>query len=196
MNHPETSPDAELLLRFARAGHEAGYPTADLEERVLALARAVGLEDAQISVTPTVIDVTVGSLRAQRSSHPAGSAECSRPRRHRDWTTSCRTFSENRLDTDGALTWLDALRGQPLRRPWPTLLAAYAVAGTALTPVLGGGWREAVTAALVGLIVRAVAIATRGVVRAEPVPLPIAAVSASFRRPRSQSSESTPHRIS
>ncbi len=57
----------EFLLRFARAGHEAGYPTADLEERVLALAGAVGLEDAQISVTPTVIDVTVGSLRAQRS---------------------------------------------------------------------------------------------------------------------------------
>ena len=52
---------------FVRAGHEAGYPTADLEERVLALARALGLEDAQISVTPTVIDVTVGSLGAQRS---------------------------------------------------------------------------------------------------------------------------------
>jgi uncharacterized membrane protein YjjB (DUF3815 family) len=67
-----------------------------------------------------------------------------------------------------------------LRRPWPILLAAYAVAGTALTPVLGGGWREAVTAALVGLIVEAVAIATRGVVRAEPIAAPIAAVSASF----------------
>ena len=63
----ETTQDAELLLRFTRAGHEAGYPTADLEERVLALARTVGLEDTQISVTPTVIDLTVGPLRAQRS---------------------------------------------------------------------------------------------------------------------------------
>ena len=67
MSQPDTTQDAELLLRFTRAGHEAGYPTADLEERVLALARTVGLEDAQISVTPTVIDVTVGQLRSQRS---------------------------------------------------------------------------------------------------------------------------------
>ena len=67
MSQPETTQDAELLLRFTRAGHEAGYPTADLEERFHALARAVGLEDAQISVTPTVIDLTVGPLRAQRS---------------------------------------------------------------------------------------------------------------------------------
>ena len=67
MSQPDTTQDAELLLRFARAGHEAGYPTADLEDRVLALAHAVEIEDAQISVTPTVIDVTVGQLRSQRS---------------------------------------------------------------------------------------------------------------------------------
>ncbi|MGH3018952.1 MAG: hypothetical protein ACRDNR_02175, partial [Gaiellaceae bacterium] len=47
-----TSSETELLLRFARAGHQAGYPTAELEERALALARAIGLEEAQISVTP------------------------------------------------------------------------------------------------------------------------------------------------
>jgi uncharacterized membrane protein YjjP (DUF1212 family) len=180
VNHPGTTPDAELLLRFARVGHEAGYPTADLEERILALARAVGLEDAQISVTPTVIDVTVGPLRAQRSYtlrvRPSA-VDLDRVARLDDLVQD---ILEGRLDTDGALTWLEALRDLPLRRPWPILLAAYAVAGAALTPVLGGGWREAVTAALVGLIVGAVAIATRGVVRAEPIAAPIAAVSASF----------------
>jgi len=180
VNHPETTPDAELLLRFARVGHEAGYPTADLEERVLALARAVGLEGAQISVTPTVIDVTVGSLRAQRSYtlrvRPSA-VDLDRIARLDDLVDD---ILQGRLGTDGALTSLEALREQPVRRPWPTLLAAYAVAGTALTPILGGGWREAVTAALVGLIVGAVAISTRGVVRAEPIAAPIAAVLASF----------------
>ena len=34
---PPEAPATELLLRFARTGHDAGYPTADLEERVLAL---------------------------------------------------------------------------------------------------------------------------------------------------------------
>ena len=180
VSQPETTQDAELLLRFTRAGHEAGYPTADLEERVLALARTVGLEDAQISVTPTVIDVTVGQLRSQRSYtlrvRPS-TVDLDRIARLDDLVQD---VLEGRLDADGALTSLEALRDQPLLRPWPILLAAYALAGAALTPVLGGGWREAVTAVLVGLVVGAVAIATRGVVRAEPIAAPIAAVSASF----------------
>ena len=180
MSQPETTQDTELLLRFTRAGHDAGYPTADLEERVLALARALGLEDAQISVTPTVIDVTVGSLGAQRSYtlrvRPS-TVDLDRIARLDDLV---RDILEGRLGTDGALTSLEALRDQPLRRPVPILLAAYALAGAALTPVLGGGWREAATAALVGLVVGAIAVATRGIVRAEPIAAPIAAVSASF----------------
>ena len=60
------------------------------------------------------------------------------------------------------------------------MLGAYALAGAALTPVLGGGGREAATAALVGLIVGVVAIAGRRMVRAEPIAAPIAAVAASF----------------
>jgi len=31
VSQPETTQDPELLLRFTRAGHDAGYPTADLE---------------------------------------------------------------------------------------------------------------------------------------------------------------------
>jgi Threonine/Serine exporter, ThrE len=57
----------ELLLRFARAGHDAGYPTADLEERILALAPPLGLIGTQISATPTVVEISVGSLPHQRS---------------------------------------------------------------------------------------------------------------------------------
>ena len=57
----------ELLVRFAKVGHDAGYPTADLEERVAALATALGLEDAQISATPTLVDVSLGAVPYQRS---------------------------------------------------------------------------------------------------------------------------------
>ena len=60
-------PETEILLRFARAGHDAGYPTADLEERVLALASALGLAGAEISATPTVVEVSVGPVPHQRS---------------------------------------------------------------------------------------------------------------------------------
>src|SRR5438874_2507682 len=57
----------ELLLRFAAAGHRAGYSSADLEERVVALARHLGVEGAQISVTPTLVELSVGALADQRS---------------------------------------------------------------------------------------------------------------------------------
>jgi uncharacterized membrane protein YjjP (DUF1212 family) len=173
-------PAVELLLRFTRAGHEAGYPAADLEERALGLAQAVGLEETQISVTPTVIDLTVGSMRAQHSYTlrvRPGTVDLDRLARLDDLV---RDVLERRLGIDRALASLEAIHHEPLRRPWPLLLAAYALAGAALTPVLGGGWREAVAAALVGLCVGAVAVGTRHAVRAEPIAAPIAAVAASF----------------
>ena len=177
---PGTSSEVELLLRFARAGHDAGYPTAELEERALALARATGLEDAQVSVTPTVIDVSVGGLPSQRSYtlrvRPA-SVDLDALAR---LDGIVQDVVDERLDAGTARKALEEAQAQPLWRPWPLVLGAYALAGAALTPVLGGGGREAAAAALVGLIVGAVAIAGRRIVRAEPIAAPIAAVAASF----------------
>jgi hypothetical protein len=49
--------DVLFLLRFARAGHRAGYTTAELEERVLAIGAACGLTRVEVSATPTLVDV-------------------------------------------------------------------------------------------------------------------------------------------
>ena len=57
----------EFLLRFTRVAHRAGYPTADLEERILALASSLGLGEAQVSATPTIVEVSLGTLPSQRS---------------------------------------------------------------------------------------------------------------------------------
>ena len=175
-----TDAAVELLIRFAREGHDAGYPTADLEERVLALAGASGLADVEVSATPTLVEVSIGSLPLQRT-----------------YTMRVRPTSVDldaiaRLDglvedeLDGPLDAGDALRTlrrieeTPLHRPWPLVLAAYATAGAALTPVLGGRWPEAAGAALVGLVVGAIALSTRRTARTEPMVAPIAAVAASF----------------
>jgi uncharacterized membrane protein YjjP (DUF1212 family) len=87
---------------------------------------------------------------------------------------------DGRLDADAALAALADIEAEPLRRPWPLLLVAYSIAGAALTPVLGGGWREAAAAALAGLLVGAIVIATGRVTRAEPMVAPIAGIAASF----------------
>ncbi|MGH3022409.1 MAG: threonine/serine ThrE exporter family protein [Gaiellaceae bacterium] len=176
------SPDTptELLLRFARAGHDAGYPTADLEERLQALATSFGLADAEVSVTPTLVEISLGSLPRQRSYslrvRPAA-VDLDAIARLDDLVQDA---LDARLDANGALAALGDIEREPLHRPWPVLLAAYAVAGVALTPLLGGRWREAGAAALVGLVVGGIVLSTTRTARTEPMVAPIAAVAASF----------------
>jgi uncharacterized membrane protein YjjP (DUF1212 family) len=175
-------PDAssELLIGFARAGHAAGYPTADLEEKVLALADAFGLDGTEVSVTPTLVEVWLGGLPRQRSyslrvrPRPVDLDAMGR------LDGLVQDTVDGRLGVEDALAELRDIQSEPLRRPRPTLLAAYALAGVALTPLLGGGWREAAAAALVGLVVGAIALSTERTARAEPMIAPIAVVAASF----------------
>jgi uncharacterized membrane protein YjjP (DUF1212 family) len=170
----------ELLIRFARAGHDAGYPTADLEERVLTLADAFGLADVEVSATPTLVEVSLGSLPRQRSYSlrvrptPVDLDAIAR------LDGLVQDALGGRLDVDDALVALGEIQDTPLHRPWPLVLVAYAIAGIALTPVLGGSWREAGAAALVGLVVGAIALSTGRTARTEPMVAPIAAVAASF----------------
>jgi uncharacterized membrane protein YjjP (DUF1212 family) len=174
------TPEVRFLLHFTRAGHDAGYATAELEERVLALAGALGIDGAQVSVTPTIAEVSLGPLSRQRTYtlrvHPAAL----------DLGTIARLDDLVQAVLDGslgagpALTRVDEIRARPLERPWPVVVGAYGLAGMALTPVIGGGWREALAAGLVGLIVGGVAIAATRVPRMEPIAPLLAAIVASF----------------
>jgi uncharacterized membrane protein YjjP (DUF1212 family) len=170
----------ELLLRFARAGHEAGYPTADLEERLVALAETLGLDETQVSATPTLLDISFGAGPRQRSFalrvKPSG-VDLEAIARLDELVQD---VLEGEVDNDSALARLDELRDAPPERPWPLIVGAYAIAGAALTPVLGGGWREAVAGAVVGLVVGAIAVSAARTARAEPMVAPVAAVAASF----------------
>src|SRR6187551_1194815 len=173
-------PAEELVLRFARVGHGAGYPSADLEERVLALSDALEMPGAQVSATPTIIEVSLGALRHQRTY----TLRVRPTAVDLDAIARLDTFVQRVLDglrdADQALAELEEISATPLRRPWPILLAAYAIAGAALTPVLGGGWPESIAAAVVGLVVGAIAVPARGTARTEPMVAPVAAVAASF----------------
>ena len=177
---PRDPAATELLLRFAREGHHAGYPTAELEERVLALAARLGLAGAQISATPTMVEVSLGSLPHQRSYSLRVRPTAVDLDAIARLDELVQDVLDTRLDSEAALASLTEIQATPLDRPWPVLLAAYAIAGAALTPVLGGGWREAATATLVGLIVGLIALPTRHSARTEPMIAPIAGVAASF----------------
>jgi uncharacterized membrane protein YjjP (DUF1212 family) len=172
--------DVEFVLKFAQAGHHAGYPTADLEERVLSLAASMGLPDAQVSSTPTLVDVSFGSLPRQRTFtlrvRPAP-VDLDAIARLDDLVQD---LLGKRTTTHAALARLAAIEGHPLQRRWFVRLGAYALAAAALTPVLGGSWRELASGALVGLVVGAIALPVGRAARTEPMVAPLAAVAASF----------------
>ena len=170
----------EILLRFARAGHDAGYPTADLEERVEALADALGLVGTEISATPTIVEISLGSIPHQRSYTLRVRPSVVDLDAIARLDELVQDLLARRLDADQALAALAGVQARPLRRSWPLELAGYGLAGAALTPVLGGGWREAIAAAVVGLVVGGIAITAERAARAAPMVAPVAAVAASF----------------
>jgi uncharacterized membrane protein YjjP (DUF1212 family) len=179
---PRPAPDAAttFLLRFARAGHDAGYATAELEDRLQALARSLGHEEAQISATPTLVDVSLGSIPRQqtyslRVRPTAVDLDAIARLDH-----LVREVVDRPLAAESALAALADVEGERLDRPWPMLLAAYALAGVALTVVLGGGWRDAAGAAAVGFVVGAIALPASRTARTEPIVAPAVAVAASF----------------
>ncbi len=171
---------AEFLLRFTRVAHRAGYPTAELEERILALASSLGLGEAQVFATPTVVEVSLGSLPQQRTHtlrvQPT-TVDLDAIARLDDLVQA---VLDDPLGPEQALAALADIQATPLARKWPTMLAAYAIAGAALTPVLGGGWHEAAAAAGVGLVVGAIALPAARTARLEPMVAPLAAIAASF----------------
>jgi uncharacterized membrane protein YjjP (DUF1212 family) len=174
------APAIEFLLLFTKVGHGAGYPTADLEELVLSLASHLGVEGAQISSTPTFVELAFGALNRQRAfsfrvrPKPVDLDAIAR------LDGVVRDVLDDRAELADALARVAEIEAQPLVRPWFVRLSAYALAGAALTPVIGGGWRELLAAALVGLLVGTVAIGSRRVEGSGPMLAPIAGILASF----------------
>lgn len=177
---PAATSAVDFLLSFARSAHDAGYPSADIEERVLSLAAGLGVAEAEISATPTVIELSFGSLAQQRSFtlrvRPTD-VELDAIARLDDLVHD---VLAGRLDADAALARLATIEAQPLEHRWYVRLTAYAVAGSAVTPILGGGWRDLIGGAVVGLVVGAIAVFGDRGERAEPMVAPLAAVAASF----------------
>jgi uncharacterized membrane protein YjjP (DUF1212 family) len=175
-----TGRGVEFLVRFVRTGHAAGYPAADIEERGVAIAGALGFEDAQMSATPTMVDVALGALPDQRTFtlrvRPGG-VDLDAIARLDDLAAD---LIERRIDVDAALVRLADIEAHPLVRHSATIIAAYALAGAALTPILGGGWHEIFGAAGIGAVVGAVALPLRRHARSEPLVAPLAAIAASL----------------
>ena len=159
---PAQAEAAEFLIEFTRIGHDAGYSTAELEERVLALAAGLRLEGAQVSATPTLVDVSIGALADQRSYSIRVRPSAVDLDAIARLDEIVERVLDASLDAGGALPRLREVETRPLSRPWFVSLAAYALAGAALAPVLGGGWRDVLGSGIVGLAVGGLPLSRRG----------------------------------
>ena len=91
-----------------------------------------------------------------------------------------RDITDGRVTPGAAIEKLAKIATRPLARPWYVELAAYALAGASVAPILGGGWREVAAGGVVGLLVGVVAKLGSRRSRATPMVAPLAAVVASF----------------
>jgi uncharacterized membrane protein YjjP (DUF1212 family) len=157
------NPAVELLVRYARAAHESGgYPATDLEPRIAELAQALRLEEVQVSVMPTAVQITVGAVPDQQVyglrvyPRPVDLYAISRLDDIAD------SIAQGRLEPRRALRELDELARDPARRrPDWAIVAASALVGAGVAIIRDGGWRESVGAAAVGLFVGLLRIAIK-----------------------------------
>jgi uncharacterized membrane protein YjjP (DUF1212 family) len=170
----------EFLLRFARTGHHAGYETAELEERIKALAHALGVRDVEASATPTVVDIALGPLAAQQTYSLRVRPSTVDLGAIADLDDLVTDVLDGKLDAARAIERLAAIEASPIKRPYPVILAAYVGAAVVLTPMLGGGRSEAAAAAIVGAVSGVIAIAGGRLPRLESIVAPLAAMAASF----------------
>jgi uncharacterized membrane protein YjjP (DUF1212 family) len=137
----DTAAATDVVLRFMRACHDAGYPTAELEQRVLLFATELGFPASQVSATPTMIEISLGTLPAQRSFtlrvRPKG-VDLDAIARLDDLVAD---VLDGRAGVPEISERLTAIEEHPLNRRRSVYLGAYALGGGAVTPVLGGGWR-------------------------------------------------------
>jgi uncharacterized membrane protein YjjP (DUF1212 family) len=170
----------EFLLRFGQAGHAAGYSTAELEERLELLAEALGIPEIEVSATPTILELSVGPLSRQQTytlrvvPAPVDLGAIAR------LDDLMRDVLGRSPDADEALAALEALQRTPHERSLLVTTAAYGAAGFALAPMVGGGWREAVAAAIVGALLGLLAVPARRRGTVEPALAPVVAMTASF----------------
>jgi uncharacterized membrane protein YjjP (DUF1212 family) len=177
--YPLPDPRAAFILALGRALHSAGEPTNRAEELLEDVAERLGLT-AQFFITPTSIFAAFGPEDRQRThlirTEPATTNLGKLAQLDRVVVKVLR----GELTAETALTALNEATAPAPVRPAIALLGGYALASACSARVLGGGWREILTAGGIGLVIGVIAslAATRTTLQRlfEPVAAFLAAV--------------------
>lgn len=139
----------ELVVRLAEALLQAGCSAHRLEEMLLQAAFCMDLDDASCLAMPTGAVMSFGADGAQVIRVPMQRHNLSR------FTELSKFHHQLTHDDDpdpvAYLSQLEELTSHPPLYTSLQRVAAYTVAGSVFSLLLGGGWREAAVGCLVGL---------------------------------------------
>ena len=152
MRVTETRP-ADFLVRLARALHVYGLPSHRLEETIDSLARDLGCP-AEVLVTPTAIVCSFeGETRLERIDEGDSHLE-----RLGDLHEVASAVRARQITVQEASQRVAEIEQQPERYGLVATVAAFGGTSASAAFFFGGGWREALTAGSIGLVIGAMAI--------------------------------------
>jgi uncharacterized membrane protein YjjP (DUF1212 family) len=170
----ESTPAELAFIELARALHRYGTGAFMLEQTLGRVAARLGLE-AQVFSTPTAVFLATGPtarqrvrlLRLEPGAYDLG--------RLAELDAVLTDLLGGQIDADGALARVRAVEQAPPR--WSPLagILAYCVACAAGGRTFGGGWREMVLGAVVGLMVGGLAVWFDRAARLRSLLLPVGA---------------------
>jgi uncharacterized membrane protein YjjP (DUF1212 family) len=182
MTHAPTHADTVFLIELAQALHAAGASATRLETAMAEVSARIGVE-AQVFASPTAMFVGVGPPGAQQLSllrMEPSAIGLSALQQLDDVVTR---VADGSLSLEAAIAELRAMRRQPSPWPWWATLLAWSVSSGAAARFLGGGGREVVASALVGLCSGGLALAARRHTTWQRVLEPAAALLAAVLAP-------------
>jgi uncharacterized membrane protein YjjP (DUF1212 family) len=154
--YPLPDPRAAFVLALGRALHGAGEPTNRLEELLEDVADRLGIT-AQFLITPTSIIAAFGPEDRQRThvirTEPATTNLGKLARLDRVVVRVLR----GEFDPERAIAELNEATSPPPARPALAFLGGFALASACSARVLGGGWREILTAGGIGAVIGGIA---------------------------------------
>lgn len=175
----ESSHYASLVLNLGRALLHVGSPAHRLESAMQIMAQRLGLQ-AEFFSTPTSLIVSLGDGSRQQTylarSEP-GSPNLSKLA---DLTDVMNELAAGSLDPEEADRRVQAIDSAPARFGfWWQLLAFVAIAG-GVTPLIGGGWRETLLAAPLGVVTGLAVLLLRTHLDRSRLTAPLAATLTTF----------------
>ena len=173
-----TDPKVAFAVKLARTLHEYGTPTYRLEEIMDRVTRIIGLEGQFFSL-PTGIFISFGAPEEQRSTIIR--VEPSRVDLGRLASLSELTGQVIRgeINAERGSVRLDQIISTPGGYGAVITVLSYGLASGAASSLFGGGWREALVSATIGIVLGLVALLVGRSEDASQLSVPISAIAAS-----------------